>query len=266
MNETIGFYESYREEDRFTTGNTRRVEFLTTVRALEAWLPTPCRLLDCAAGTGAYALHFAAKGHDVTALDLTPRHVEVMREALAGQPFAMETDVNDATDLSRFADASFDAVLCMGPLYHIADAGLRAKCLAECCRVLRPGGLLAAAYISRFYVLTRLGAFEPANYLSPAVTDALLQTGTVEGKGQADFLACSYFATPEEAEVTMAEAGLSVVDHFAQDGLSTFFYDKIDAFTPAQLEAWCDLHYRTCREPTLIGSTNHGLVIGRKNG
>ena len=39
LQDVIRSYENYREEDRLTTNNARRIEFLTTVRVLEEWLP-----------------------------------------------------------------------------------------------------------------------------------------------------------------------------------------------------------------------------------
>ena len=48
------------------------------------------------------------------------------------------------------ADASVDAVLLLGPLYHLTERADRVRALAEGRRVLRPGGVLAAAAISRY--------------------------------------------------------------------------------------------------------------------
>ena len=97
-NAVVESYELYREEDRLTTNHARRIEFLTTVRILDALLPEHQAILDCAAGTGIYAFHFAEQGHAVTDTDITPRHIEVMRAALQNKPYEMETAVLDATD------------------------------------------------------------------------------------------------------------------------------------------------------------------------
>ena len=51
-NHIVDTYENYREEDRLTTNNARRIEFITTVRILEETIPSGCKVLDCAAGTG----------------------------------------------------------------------------------------------------------------------------------------------------------------------------------------------------------------------
>ena len=57
-NYVVESYEKYREEDRLTTNNARKIEFLNTVRILEEHIKENSKILDCAAGTGIYAFHF----------------------------------------------------------------------------------------------------------------------------------------------------------------------------------------------------------------
>jgi SAM-dependent methyltransferase len=51
--------------------------------------------------------------------------------------------------LSR-TDETFDAVLLMGPLYHLLTIRERLQAVMESERVLKPGGLIFAAFITRF--------------------------------------------------------------------------------------------------------------------
>jgi len=112
-------YENYREEDRLSTNNARKIEFLTTIKVLDNLITGRKNILDCAAGTGIYSFYFAEKGHTVTATDITPRHIEVIRNILKNKPYKMETAILDATDMSIFENECFDVVLNMGPFYHI---------------------------------------------------------------------------------------------------------------------------------------------------
>ena len=141
-NHVVETYESYKEENRLTTNNARRIEFETTVRVMEELIGTGKKILDCAAGTGVYAFHFADRGHEVTATDITPRHVEIMNRILEEKDYKMHTAVLDAADMSMFADESFDVVFNMGPMYHLIDEKQRNKCMEESLRVLKKGGLL----------------------------------------------------------------------------------------------------------------------------
>ena len=65
MNYVVESYENYKEEDRLTTNNARKIEFITTTRVLDEVIDAESKILDCAAGTGVYAFWLADKGHDV---------------------------------------------------------------------------------------------------------------------------------------------------------------------------------------------------------
>lgn len=68
MNQNIiNYYENYKEEDRLTTNNARKIEFLTTIHFFEKHFHGKLKILDCAAGTGTYAFYLADKGHQLTA-------------------------------------------------------------------------------------------------------------------------------------------------------------------------------------------------------
>jgi ubiquinone/menaquinone biosynthesis C-methylase UbiE len=107
----------------------------------------PGRVLDVGGGPGNYATWLAEDGYEVKLIDATPELVEQARRR-AGEPPAFEAAVGDARDLAE-PDESADAVLLLGPLYHLPARDNRMKALAEARRVLRPGGLVAAAAISR---------------------------------------------------------------------------------------------------------------------
>lgn len=256
-------YERGGEEERLTTNKARRLEWLTTIRALEAHIPPGARILDCAAGTGVYALHFAEKGHPTTATDVTPRHIAVLDRRLADKPYTMRTAVRDATDLSCFADATFDVVLCMGPHYHLPDAVARRRCLDECLRVLKGDGLLAVAYLSRFAVFPYLVDHD-FRYLAESLADKLLASGAITADDPDCFWTDTYFAAPAEMNDLFITMGLETVDHFAADGLTPFLRGKVDAMDEAAFAVWTDYHYRVCREPSLLGASNHNMIIGRR--
>jgi len=130
-NYVVESYENYREEERLSTNNARRIEFITTIRALDELIVDKKKILDCAAGTGVYAFYLADKGHEVTATDITPRHIEVIKEVAKNKPYEMDTRVLDATDMRVFVDETFDVVLNMGPFYHLINEEDRKKCFEE---------------------------------------------------------------------------------------------------------------------------------------
>lgn len=108
----------------------------------------PARVLDVGGGPGVYAVWLAGLGYDVHLIDPVPLHVEQARAAAAPAGVVIEASVGDARKLPG-PDGSADAVLLMGPLYHLTERDDRVAALAEARRVARPGGVVAGVGISR---------------------------------------------------------------------------------------------------------------------
>lgn len=262
-NFVIDSYENYKEENRLTTNNARKIEFITTAKILDEHLDKSCKVLDCAAGTGIYAFYLADKGHAVTATDITPRHIDIINEQKRKKQVQMETAVLDATDLSVFEDNSFDVILNMGPFYHLITKNQREKCLSECIRVLKRGGLLITAYIPRFFVL-QYAAISDEKFLDAGFAKQLLETGVLRHDDEKCFWTDTYYSSKEEMETLYQSYKLSVTDHFAQDGLTPLMHEKVDKWSEENFKTWCDYHYCICREPSVLGSSNHVVIIGKK--
>ncbi len=262
-NHIINSYQNSKEENRLTTNNARKIEFLNTTRIMNELLGKNLKILDCAAGTGIYAFHLAAQGHQVTATDLTPRHVEVINKELESKNYTMNTAVLDATDMSCFADESFDVVLNMGPFYHLISEEKREKCLSECLRVLKNGGLLFTAYIPRYYVFQYI-AMSDKKYLDARLATQLVQTGILNHDDEKCFWTDTYYSSKQEMEKLYTDYNLAIVDHFAQDGLTPTFASKVDTWSEEEYKIWCDYHYSVCREESLLGASNHVMIVGKK--
>jgi ubiquinone/menaquinone biosynthesis C-methylase UbiE len=88
----------------------------------------------CGAGEGLRLWREKFGASRAVGLELRPAEVELARAA------GLDAAVGDAADLSRFPDASFDAVLCVDAAYHFDP---RPRFFEEATRVLRPGGRIA---------------------------------------------------------------------------------------------------------------------------
>ncbi len=262
-NYVIESYENYREEDRLSTDNARRIEFLTTVRILDELIGGNKKILDCAAGTGIYAFHFADKGHAVTATDLTPRHIEIIRNTLKKKPYPMETAVLDAVHMDLFEDERFDVVLNMGPFYHLVNQRDRERCMQESLRVLKKGGLLVTAYISRYFVFQYV-AMQNSGFLDAGLAKQLIETGELRHDDPKCFWTDTYYSTCAEMEALYQRHGATIVDHFAQDGVTAAFAEKVNQWSAEEFKIWCDYHYSVCRERSLLGASNHVIIVGKK--
>jgi SAM-dependent methyltransferase len=100
------------------------------------------RVLDVGAGTGRVALHLARAGCTVTALDIDPGLLAVLRERAGG--LEIRTITADAADFD--AGEQFDLVAVpMQTIQLLPGAAARAGFFASARRALAPGGLVALA-------------------------------------------------------------------------------------------------------------------------
>ncbi|MDX2542335.1 class I SAM-dependent methyltransferase [Streptomyces sp. WI04-05B] len=152
--EIVTFYaETIDEADRLSTTADGRLELVRTQELLRRHLPPPpARILDVGGGPGAHARWLVADGYDVHLVDPIPRHLT------QAERIGATVELGDACHLTA-EDASYDVVLLLGPLYHLPDRTDRDRALAEAHRVLKPGGLLAAAGINRYASLFEHTAF-----------------------------------------------------------------------------------------------------------
>lgn len=262
-NYVVDNYENYHEENRLTTNNARRIEYLTTVRIMDEFIGSGLEILDCAAGTGIYSFYLAEKGNQITATDITPRHIDIINDILCKKSYQMKTAVLDATDMSVFADNSFDVVLNMGPFYHLLTEEQRNKCMSESLRVLKDGGLIFTAYIPRFYLYQMIALSNP-DYLDKDFAKQITETGILRHDDEKCFWTDTYYSTKSEMEDLYMKNNVQVIDHFAQDGLTPLFTSKVDSWTEEEFNVWCDYHYNVCREESMLGASNHVMIVGRK--
>lgn len=263
MKAVIASYENYREDQRLQADNSRRLEFLTSVAYMDKYLHPGQSILDVAAGTGVYALHYAAKGMNVTACDITPSYIDFLNKKAAESGLKVPAYVNDARDLSRFADDSFDCVFCMGPIYHLTEQADREQVMKECIRVLKPGGLLYLAYINKMFVFCNL-ALGSRQYLQEKWYQKIVNEQTIRANEEDCFWTDAWFTTPSEIESLADSFGIEKVNHVAQDGVGRLRADDVNAMNPDSFNKWAEFHIRTCEEPGILGISNHGLYIGRK--
>ena len=130
----------------------RAAAFTGVATAVDARVPLvaavaeaqPHSVLEVGCGWGELAEWVGREtGAEVTAIDLSPRMVELARE---GGVAARVADVQDLP----FADGEFDVAIAAWMLYHVPDLD---RAVSELARVLRPGGRLVVATNSRFHLL-----------------------------------------------------------------------------------------------------------------
>jgi SAM-dependent methyltransferase len=260
MDEEIrAHYEQGAERDRLGQGYSR-IEFARTKELLRRVLPEPpSAVLDVGGGPGLYADWLADEGYGVRLADAVPLHVEQAAELAAGR---FEATVGDARQLDE-EDGVYEVVLLFGPLYHLVERDDRLAALREAKRVLRPGGLLAAAGISRFASLLDglvSGSLRDLEFRRIVEND--LREGQHRNPGRLEYFTTAFFHRPEELVEEVAEAGFEVEGFFGVEGPGWLRPELWDE--PGGQDAILYAARAIEQETALVAMSAHLLAIGRR--
>lgn len=266
--EIVSYYSAGDEASRLRTGWFQLEQARTRELILGHLPPAPATIIDAGGGSGPYACWLAAQGYQVHLIDPIPKHVEQAREASSAQPRSplASAEVGDARHLAH-PDASADAVLLLGPLYHLVEREDRLACLREAHRVLRPGGLLWAAGISRFASLfdsLSAGFFDDPAF-APILSRDLEEGQHRNPTDNPIYFTDAYFHKPGELSRELLAARFQVMKLAAIEGPGWIArdFDRIwnDA---AQRERLLEIVRKVESEPSILGSSSHFMAIGRK--
>ena len=264
--EIITYYRQAGEAARLL-GGAGQVELARTQEIILRHLP-PGRsvVLDVGGGPGVYACWLAALGHEVHLIDASPMHVDQARVASGRQPGRelASARVGDARRLER-PDASADAVLLLGPLYHLTQQPDRIVALGEARRELKPGGVLFAAGISRFASLFDGlfgGLFRDQAYV--AIVERDLTDGQHRNPTSEDYFTTAYFHLPHELAAEVTQAGLTVLELLGVEGPAWLLPDLESRWAdPRERERLIWAARSVEREPTLLGLSAHVIVVAQ---
>ena len=151
---TTAYYDAGLEFNRLRTG-IGRIEFDRTKELLLESLPKPPAVIyDIGGAYGEYAWWLTSLGYEVHLFDLSERNIEMsglLADEYRGFNLASKK-VADARSVPM-RSSSADAILLMGPIYHITDHDERIKALRESYRLLKPGGKIYTAALTPFSCL-----------------------------------------------------------------------------------------------------------------
>jgi S-adenosylmethionine-dependent methyltransferase len=261
--------EHYYDEDahiEWQRLERHRTEFAVTMCILADYLPSaPQAVLDVGGGPGRYTLALSSLGYQVTLLDLSQGNLTLARQKAQESKISIAQYVHgNALNLSSFPPKSFDAVLLFGPLYHLLTEPERQQAIREAWRVLCPGGLIFAAFITRYAAFRDLAKNSPSTLLEKqAEWEAFLNTGVYRA-GQGVGFTDAYFAHPAEIEPLMEGAGFETIDLLGCEGVVAANEEQINRLTDEAWQAWVDVNYRLSKETSLRGAADHLLYVGRK--
>lgn len=253
-----GYYTAYDEEGRLLSRHGQ-VEYRTTMQYIHRYLCAGQKVLEIGAGTGRYSVALAEEGFDVTAVELVPHNLEVLKSKLYPD-LRLNAKEGNALDLSFLPDASFDLTLLLGPLYHLYTQEEKRTALGEALRVTRPGGVVMAAYCIAEgsmidYVFRQGHCFE-------VLKNGLMDPDTFELHSSPKEL--FELVRKQDIDLLMKPFAVTRLHYVATDGAANFMRETVDAMSDELFEVFMRYHFTCCEREDLVGATHHALDIFRK--
>ncbi|MHC5736676.1 class I SAM-dependent methyltransferase [Nostoc sp.] len=266
--EALIHYASGREQDRLSKG-AGLLELARSQELISRYLPPPPAVIfDVGGGAGVYSFWLAQQGYEVHLIDAVPLHIEQARHLSQTQPEypLASLAVGDARQLNR-ADNSVDAVLLLGPLYHLTERTDRIIALREAHRILKTGGFAFAAGVSRF-ASTLDGLFR--GHLDDPEFVEIVKQDLIDGQhrnpnNHPRYFTKTFFHHPEELRAEVEEVGLHSENILGIEGPGWLLQNFQEHWNDVGrrdrlLEAirWLET------EPSTLGMSAHIMAVARK--
>lgn len=256
-----------QEWERLERDARGRVTFEVHRQFLSRYLHAGQHVLEIGAGPGRFTIVLAELGVTVDVTDFSNVQLELNRTHLEGsdaEQAIASRSILDICDTSRFADASFDAVVAYGgPLsYAFEDAP---AAMTGLLRILKPDGVLVASVMSLLgswrYFLG--GVVEETKLYGDDANDRVFDTGDIRHMPTGH--TCQMFRSHEIVDLVNACGGV-VVAMSASNWASLGDPDLLAELEgdPHQWARFIDKEVRACAEPGAVDGGTHLLFAARR--
>jgi len=242
------------------------VEFGITKRMLDRWIPDGSRIAEVGVGVGHYSEHLASRGCRIHLIDIAQRLLDAAVERLQlsglGAQIAGVHRLS-ATELTTLDAGQSEAVLLLGPLYHLRQPSDRERAIAESARLLKTGGLLYAAGINRLPYLRDLLREQPGTVVERRdFHRQFLQDGNLD-PDHAPPLGFAHLTTGQEFRELFAGRFERLI-LMGVESFTSAWQPVLHTLPADQRQAWLDLVEQTGVTPEGLGQADHFLFVGRK--
>jgi len=259
--------EGLGEWERLVRQPYHRLEYDTTMHFLRKYLPKKGLILDAGGGPGRYTIEIAEMGYDVVLLDLTPKLLEIAKEQISKANFQKRVKqiVEGSIDnLSMFRDNTFDAVICFGgALSHLVIAKQRKKAADELVRVAKQDAPIFVSVIGRLAV-----CMNTVVYLWPELQTApeTFKKYTITGDYLGGYgFTPTHFYTPDELKREF-RSKTKIMKMVGLEGIfSTHEKEYNEIYEKGKYnEILAETHLKTCTHPSIVGISEHFMLICKK--
>lgn len=256
-NKVIDYYiNEYDEEQRLAEGcdNRHIVEREVKKKIIEEYLPESGSILDIGAGTGLYSIYFAKKGYKVSACDIVPKHVEMIKEKSKRMGLNIDACEADALNVP-YEDNKFDVVLLSGPIYHLKTKSEKNKAIEEASRCCKKGGIVVVDFLSQIHGFI-IRAIQNEEYIK-SLSD--IDINNI----RCDDPIFSY-DRKDNIKSLLKENGFADIKIYGTDSITRFLKKDINWFGKEALDNWIKFIYRISSEEEVVGLSEHCIVTAKK--
>lgn len=242
-----------------------QLEYDLTWRYLARYLPPSGSILEIGAATGRYTLELCKRGYSVTAVDLSAALLRRCEQRLEAEGLRehVQLVVADARNLQAVVGSAFDAVLLMGPLYHLIFEEDRKLAVRQAADRLRHGGPLFSAHLSRSGVFGDLMKRVPEWIERDEEVRFLLDHGRrPDDQPRGGFR--GYFARVSEIRPLHEALGIQTIVLAGIEPAISADDESYNRLPPSQRDRWLNLLEEASTDETTIGASRHLLYVGRK--
>jgi ubiquinone/menaquinone biosynthesis C-methylase UbiE len=260
-------YYQTKKAERLSSGRGE-LERLRTQAILARHLPlAPAVIYDIGGAAGVYAFPLAKQGYEVHLIDPVGLHLDQAKAFARSSGIALESITQGDARHLDVTSSRADAVLLLGPLYHLVEKSDRLQALRETHRILKPGGVLFAAAISRFASLIdglASGFFQDSEFRKIIAGD--LASGQHRNPTNNPFyFTTTYFHRPEDLAQEVRTVGFDGVETLAIEGPAWSAAQFLDAWNePALRQNLMEFLALIEREPSVKGASAHLMAIGHR--
>ena len=258
------------------------IEFGLTKRYLNKIIPDRAIVADIGVGTGHYAELLAKRDCTLYLIDLSQRLLDATRARLQKAdcdrqarafPCAcrrrgvarqiLATYNISATNLAPLPPATCDAVLLLGPLYHLCSLEERQRAVAEATRILKPNGIIFAAGINRLaYFREQFRSHCQQVLPRQNFHQQFLKSGNADPVNIPP-LGYAHLTTSEEF-LQLFAASFEQIKFIGVESFTAPFPTAGNNLSDSELEAWLDLVEATGTTTAGLGMSDHFLYIGHR--
>ena len=250
------YYNLYDEDGRLAS-KYGKVEFITTMKYIHDYVKPGAKVLEVGAGTGRYSIALSREGYQVQAMELIEHNIEVFKSKLTDNEH-IDIKQGNALDLSVHDNNSFDAVLILGPMYHLYNEEDKVQVLNEAKRILKKDGYIFVAYCMNEPTIIQWEFADDGNNMLESLSKNMLTDDFACISKPADLFE---LVRVEDIERLSEKCELTRIKFIGTDMFSNYIKERIEEWSDEVYEIYLKYHFSICERSDVIGLSNHTLDI-----